>query len=77
MFLSLITGPVTVSSRPSWQRDITQSGYNDNADETDVTERGCAILGLCYSYQRETTAAATDMPAFIQRENTTVRYSCT
>ncbi|XP_064602272.1 WD repeat-containing protein 27-like isoform X2 [Liolophura sinensis] len=70
---SELNGPVTVSSRPSWQRDLTQSGYDNSADETDVTERGCAILGLCYSYQGETTAAATDMPAFIQRENTTVR----
>ncbi|CAH1792268.1 unnamed protein product, partial [Owenia fusiformis] len=69
------TGPVTVSSRPAWQRGNNGSvGPNPILQQED-SEAGCAILGLHFTYTADKKEEEDNphVPSFLKPETTTLK----
>ena len=71
---SSVSGPVTVSSRPSWkQAEQTSQAPEDPQDDV---ETGATVLGLHFMYQplqERQASTLSNTPAFLQNNNSIVR----
>ena len=46
-----ISGPVVISSKPSWQQKQSSLQQTGSEEEQDESEAGSAILSMVYSYK--------------------------
>lgn len=68
-------GPVTISSKPSYQRRGDNGEPREEVNVQDVAETGCAVLGLYFSWVPEDDRGSSARSVgFLQRANTMIRY---
>ena len=68
------SGPITVSSRPSWKQ-VEQQSQNPEEPQDDV-ETGATVLGLHLMYQpvqERQASTLSNTPAFLQNNNSIIR----
>ncbi|XP_065943143.1 WD repeat-containing protein 27 [Magallana gigas] len=67
-------GPVTISSKPSYQRRGDNGEPREEVNVQDVAETGCAVLGLYFSWVPEDDRGSSARSVgFLQRANTMIR----
>lgn len=70
-----LLGPVTISSKPSYQRRGDNGEPREEVNVQDVAETGCAVLGLYFSWVPEDDRGSSARSVgFLQRANTMIRY---
>ncbi|KAI0211492.1 WD repeat-containing protein 27 [Lamellibrachia satsuma] len=73
--LSELKGPVTISSRPHWQRVDTLGTTEENANLEDELEVGSSILGMFYTNKVTSQGRVTPVPrklSFLQQDDSLV-----
>uniref|UniRef100_K1P8Z6 WD repeat-containing protein 27 n=1 Tax=Magallana gigas TaxID=29159 RepID=K1P8Z6_MAGGI len=66
-------GPVTISSKPSYQRRGDNGEPREEVNVQDVAETGCAVLGLYFSWVPEDDRGSSARSVgFLQRANTMI-----
>ena len=70
------TGPVTISSRPHWQRADVLGMTEESAIVEDELEVGTSILGMFYTNKMASQGRVTPVPrklSFLQQDDSLLR----
>ena len=74
--ISLYTGPVTISSRPQWQRADVLGTTEESTVMEDELEVGTSILGMFYTNKMASQGRVTPVPrklSFLQQDDSLLR----